>query len=55
MPFTCNVWNEHLEIHMHNNAYIQKAKQAALQKRYETLLIFSNHGQSNFVFNIYFK
>lgn len=39
---------------MHNNAYIQKAKQAALQ-RYETLLILSNHGQSNFVFNINFK
>lgn len=29
-PFVCNVQNEHLEIHMHNNAYIHEAKQAAL-------------------------
>lgn len=40
---------------MHNNAYIQKAKQAALQQRYETLLILSNHGQSHIIFSIDFK
>lgn len=40
---------------MHSNAYIQKAKQAALQQRYETLLILSNHGQSHFIINTDFK
>lgn len=33
IPSTCNVWNEHLQIHMHNNAYIQKNQNKQLSKK----------------------